>query len=284
MGDEYNVFISWSGARSRFAAEYVRGWLPKVIQAAKPWMSESDIDKGARSLEEISRRLQGAKVGIACLTPENLGNAWILYESGALTKTIDDKTRLCTYLLGGLRPDQIAPPLGMFQHTQPNKKETFRLMQTVNQAVSNSPLSAETLSSVFEKWWPDLETAIKNLPSAEAPATPKRKTDEIVVELLAYARANAENTEALQAQIKEGIEILRRAPFATGVTNSLWFQPESYMGVPENLRTVLELIQKPQSVQYKMGPPVRSPRVEQSTPSEQKPPAVPQKKPDSNGE
>lgn len=222
MADEFNVFISWSGDRSKWVAEYIRDWLPKVIQAAKPWMSEGDIEKGARSLEEISRKLQGTKVGIVCLTQENLNKPWILYESGALTKTIDEKTRLCTYLLGGLEPKDVPPPLGMFQHTQPNDNDTLRLMQTINQAVSSSPMPPDTLKSVFEKWWPDLEARIKGLPSSPPSAARKRTSDDIVIELLAYARANAENTESVQEQINEAVEILRRAPFALDPSSTFY--------------------------------------------------------------
>src|SRR5437899_3787788 len=93
MGKLDNVFISWSGARSRHVAETLREWLPTVLQATKPWISR-DIDKGARGLSEIDRALKAMKVGIICLTPENLDARWIHYEAGALSKTFDDKTRV----------------------------------------------------------------------------------------------------------------------------------------------------------------------------------------------
>jgi hypothetical protein len=110
-----NVFISWSGDRSRLVAEFLRGWIYTVVQAARPWMSDSEIEKGSRSLEEITRALAGCKVGIVCLTPENTERPWILYEAGCLSKSIDDRTRLCTYLIGDMQPSDIRPPLGMFQ-------------------------------------------------------------------------------------------------------------------------------------------------------------------------
>ena len=109
-GGEHNVFISWSGLRSQHVAQALREWLPVVLQTAKPWMSASDIEKGSRGLDEVSSRLQGMKVGIVCLTPENMDAPWILYEAGALSKTIDDKMRLCTYLLGGLQFQDVKAP------------------------------------------------------------------------------------------------------------------------------------------------------------------------------
>lgn len=102
MSKTCNVFISWSGQRSKLAALALHRWLPSAIQAAKPWMSDKDIEKGTRGLHELSTALEGIRVGIVCLTPENLHSDWIHYEAGALSKSINDKARLCTYLLGGL--------------------------------------------------------------------------------------------------------------------------------------------------------------------------------------
>ena len=72
---DYNIFLSWSGNRSRWIAETFREWLPLTVQASKPWMSVKDIDKGTRSLQEIAKALEGVKFGIAFLTPENLSAA-----------------------------------------------------------------------------------------------------------------------------------------------------------------------------------------------------------------
>jgi len=64
MADTNNVFISWSGPRSKQAAEALREWLGNVLQNARPWMSATDIEKGFsfRSLVDWCRsELAGSK-------------------------------------------------------------------------------------------------------------------------------------------------------------------------------------------------------------------------------
>ena len=43
-----DVFISWSGDRSKEIAEALRKWIPSVLQFAKPYYTPSDIEKGAK--------------------------------------------------------------------------------------------------------------------------------------------------------------------------------------------------------------------------------------------
>lgn len=188
---ENNLFISWSGKRSLHVARALRDWIPKVVQAAKPWMSEEDIPKGARGLQEVARALEGIKVGISCLTAENLQQPWILFEAGALSKTIDDRTRLCTYLVGGLRFQDVEPPLGIFQATQANMEDTRKLLATINEAVSKEPLQKIALDDVFEAMWPKLDSELQKLPQPEAEPQTNRTLDEMVAEILEITRADS---------------------------------------------------------------------------------------------
>lgn len=195
MSTSPNVFISWSGERSRLVAEYLREWICTVVQAAKPWMSESEIEKGSRSIEEITRALAGCKVGITCLTPENTERPWILYEAGCLSKSIDDRTRLCTYLIGDIQPSDIRPPLGMFQGTRATRDDTLRMMRTVNRVVSDEPVADDILEKVFDKMWPDLENRLATLPPPVGSTPPPRPMEEIMDEVLELARAQAAQRE-----------------------------------------------------------------------------------------
>jgi len=71
MADTYNVFISWSGERSERVAAALYDWLPKVLQAARPWISKEEIEKGSRALEEVGKAPEAMRVGIIWLTPGN---------------------------------------------------------------------------------------------------------------------------------------------------------------------------------------------------------------------
>jgi hypothetical protein len=195
MNKNCNVFLGWSGNRSRHVAEFLRGWIPKVIQSARPWMSETDIDKGSRGLDEITKALSEIKVGISCLTPENLQRPWISFEAGALSRTIGDQTRLCTYLIASLAPQDVLPPLGMFQATRAEKNDTLKLMRTINVAVSAEPVSEEDLQDIFDAMWPKLDKHLATLPPAEEFVPAKRSTDDMIAEILQIVRteANARN-------------------------------------------------------------------------------------------
>jgi|HubBroStandDraft_2_1064218.scaffolds.fasta_scaffold12501_3 hypothetical protein len=197
MGETNNVFISWSGERSKGAAEALREWLPIVLQAAKPWMSEADIEKGSRGLDEIGRALEAMKVGIICLTPENLAAEWILYEAGALSKTPDAKARVCTYLLASLKPQDVKAPLGMFQWTRANREDTRKLIHTINKHLDATSVPEKGLNALFDKMWPDLEAKLATLPDPPGIVPPTRSTEEMVAEILELNRSMASEIQGI---------------------------------------------------------------------------------------
>lgn len=191
MADTYNVFISWSGDRSKRVAAALHDWLPMVVQTAEPWMSEEDIEKGSRGLDDVGKALAAMGVGIICLTPENLDKPWILFEAGSLSKALGDKTRVCPFLFGDLRPENVKPPLGMFQATRAVRDDTRKLVATVNR-VLGGPLGDDKLDTVFERMWPELEKRLEAVPKA-GPAAPERSDREMLVELLELSRGAAAN-------------------------------------------------------------------------------------------
>lgn len=182
------TFISWSGARSKAVAEAIRIWLPKVIQSAKPWMSGEDIAAGARWLTDVSDALNSARVGIVCVTPENQHNPWLLFEAGALSKTVD-QTRVCV-LTFDMSPGQISSPLSQFQTNELNRAGIENVLRTVNNSLDpGRQLDEQALQEIVEVWWPKLEERILAI-SAPAAPIPVRRIEDQLEELLMLGREN----------------------------------------------------------------------------------------------
>ncbi|PYV30457.1 MAG: hypothetical protein DMG22_20315 [Acidobacteria bacterium] len=180
------VFISWSGSLSKRVAAALRDWLPTVLQAVEPWMSAEDIEKGARWGSDVAVELSKTKAGILCVTADNVDAPWLNFEAGALSKTLE-KTFVSPYLVG-LTPTDLTGPLVQFQATESSKLDTRRLMSTLNKALGDIALPDEQLDKTFERWWPELESALREIQSAEVPEAPRRDQREILEEILALVR------------------------------------------------------------------------------------------------
>lgn len=194
------IFISWSGDQSKAMAEALREWLPDVIQASEPWISSKDIDPGARWSSDLAKQLEQIQFGIICLTPENLTSPWIHFEAGAVSKKLDDKTRLCPYLLG-IEPTDIEGPLVQFQPAKAKKDDTRKLVQTLNHALGNEALSSERIDRAFDIYWPHLEEMLKEiLTSFPVPTESKRHDEDKLDEILKIVREQSRLLSGIQPQ------------------------------------------------------------------------------------
>lgn len=137
-----NVFISWSGNRSRAVAIALKEWLSDILQSTTAWMSEHDLDAGVRWSHRLSKVLEDSNLGVICLTPENQKSAWILFEAGALSKSLQE-SRLVPFLIDML-PRDVEPPLSQFQAVQADQMGTLKLMESIN-ACCADPLTADRL-------------------------------------------------------------------------------------------------------------------------------------------
>jgi len=180
------VFISWSGDRGRAAADALAQWLPLVINAIKPWVSTSGIDKGARWSAEIAAKLQESRAGIICLTPNSLHADWILFEAGALAKTVEN-TYVCPFLIE-MDPTAVSGPLAQFQATKAVKSDVLRLITTLNRALGEDALDERHIHEALEMSWPRLEEKLKTLPNDGADV-PQRSEKDLLNEVLETVRS-----------------------------------------------------------------------------------------------
>jgi hypothetical protein len=202
------VFLSWSGERSRVVAEALRHWLPDIIQDVEPWMSKADIAAGARWGGDLETELAASKFGILCLTPENQLSPWIIFEAGALAKTIPD-TFVCPYLIHMEPAEMKAGPLTLFQWKRSIEAETFDLVASINQAKKEKPIADDRLRRLFDRFWPDLKKVLDDLPPRDSPLPVLRRTEDMVTEILEIVRmiARRDNSTRYGQRLSDRYEI-----------------------------------------------------------------------------
>ncbi|MHB8285947.1 MAG: hypothetical protein ACYDD1_14895, partial [Caulobacteraceae bacterium] len=152
-GGEVKIFISWSGERSYRIAAIFADWLPKVIQRVQPFLS-SGIDKGARWSEVVAQELSQSKFGILCVTLENRESPWLLFEAGAISKTLPDSF-VAPVLIGVDKAQLAGSPLSQFQMSDLNKIDLLQLAKSINKAGDGDHLEDGRLVEAFEAFWPD---------------------------------------------------------------------------------------------------------------------------------
>lgn len=156
------IFISWSGERGRLVAGILRSWLADVLHNAEPWVSSEDINAGARWSDELAKELEGARFGIVCLTPESVSAPWVLFEAGALAKTLGS-SHVCPYLIKMSSRD-LKQPLAQFGAVEADEPGTHKLLEGINRALESEgagKLPEDRLLRCFKKWWPDLNRTLQ---------------------------------------------------------------------------------------------------------------------------
>ena len=175
-----NIFICWSGQRSRTLARALRAHLPKFIPGlvknpddTNVFMSD-DITKGSRWFDVVEKELERADVGLVCITREGLESGWIHFEAGALARAVRKNKRtqggtLYVYLLG-VRPEELKGPLAEFQATSFDSDDTKKLCAAIVGSMGEEAPLREDWETAFNEHWPSFETEVKKiapLPASE---------------------------------------------------------------------------------------------------------------------
>lgn len=194
-GYNMKVFISWSGEKSNQLAEIMKKWIKQVIQSVEPFVSSQDLPKGTRWSSDIAKELQDTNFGILCVTKDNFKEPWLLFEAGALSKTID-KSYVVPLLFDVEPSDLQDSPLLQFQASSFEKKDMKKLIQTLNNSNKEDVLDETTLDEAFDVWYPKLEDRLKEVSSMNLKTETKKvenatiKTEQIMEEILDLTRTN----------------------------------------------------------------------------------------------
>lgn len=179
------VFISWSGKRSKALAFAVKEWLPLILQYAKPWVSDKDISAGDRWAQAIAGELENSNFGILCITPENINSQWILFEAGALSKSMLDSKVIP--LLFDLELSDLSGPLSQFQASKVDEQGMLEVARAINSCSENKALDT-AIEALVPALWPRLEDELNNIPEKQVSEKHMRPQTEILEDLVSQVR------------------------------------------------------------------------------------------------
>ena len=179
------IFISWSGDRSKALAAALKDWLPTVLQYVQPWMSSSDINSGERWSSVIATQLQETNFGILCVTKENLEAPWLLFEAGALAKSMQEGRVIPLRL--DVEPSEITGPLEQFHSEKADGEGVKKLLTSLNSSWT-TPIADDVLQNVFDPMWAVLQKKIEAIPASEAARKKSRTQAEVLEDLVSNVR------------------------------------------------------------------------------------------------
>jgi len=197
------VFISWSGKRSKALAIALKEWLPLILHYTDPWVSDKDISAGDRWAQAIAGELESSNFGILCVTPENISSEWILFEAGALSKSMQDSKVIP--LLFGLELSDLSGPLSQFQALKVDEQGLLDVIKAINSVAENKAVES-TIEKLIPALWPQLQEKLDNIPKKEPSAKHMRPQTEIMEDLVSQVRG-------LSARMKDfDLESMDRDP------------------------------------------------------------------------
>lgn len=203
------VFISWSGERSQALAQALRDWLPLVLHYVDPWLSEADVAAGDRWAQEVSKELEASNFGVICVTPENVGAPWVLFEAGALAKSMQGSW--VVPLLYGLEFSDISGPLAQFQAKKVEKTGLGEVILSINHATKEEAIPDDRARQLFAALWPEFESRLESIPERAPTQKHMRPQHEILEEMVAGVRGlDARFRELENALLQESPPSRRR--------------------------------------------------------------------------
>lgn len=210
MSVAYNVFVIWSGSRSKAMGEAFRDWLPHVIQSAVPFFSDKDIASGALWHGSLQASLQSVRFAVVCCTTENVTAPWLNYEAGALVERMNGRT--APWLLDG-KPEELQPsPISRLQAKAANPVGTLAVLQALNDALT-APVPASILEAAFQTHWAKLEAKLRAIPAGESKPKEREPAD-MLQEVVGLTRQISSDLARFSGKSTHGM--VEEAAYAVG--------------------------------------------------------------------
>lgn len=149
-----NVFLSWSGNKSKDMAQIFSYYLPYILQGRTCFFSPDEIPKGVGWYQYIGEALKNAECGIVFLTRDNISNPWILFEGGGLFS----KGRVNVLLCDMGKEDANNHIWANINLTSVDEAEVYKMIQSLY-ASTRLEFSEDVLKANFNRYWPTMKEA-----------------------------------------------------------------------------------------------------------------------------
>ncbi|AFR50124.1 TIR domain-containing protein [Gordonia sp. KTR9] len=267
MAKDLKVFISWSGDPSKDIALIWHELVNQLFDTVTPFVSDTDIEAGARGLDDIKNELDGTSFAIVVVTRANQSAPWLNFEAGAISRQMgsDYDLRVAPCLVDFEKATELTSPLKQFQANLLNEEGITKILASIARAAdvewnTKAGIVAAVLPSFLERF-----LAIRD--TAPPPEVPKRSPDAMVEEVLELvrelhresmgttARAEAERSNSQKSStiaIDDPVAIA--ALVARGIITEVAGKSSSAQGLDYKVRTydggiiIAELLGFPESM------------------------------------
>lgn len=155
------IFISWSGENSKQIAKELKNTLENDIFAntgLECFVSDVDISSGDDWWNKIKKELKTCKLGIVCITKENLKAPWIFFESGAMVAR--DLKVIPLLINCGFNSLNGTPISSKHMVDFYSKDKFFQMIGNINKELSLMSVSKENLDIISENGYSKLVTKL----------------------------------------------------------------------------------------------------------------------------
>ena len=199
------VFIIWSGARSKPAAEAFHDWLPQVLDYVEPRLNRGDTDAGDRLSAHTFEEVESSHFGLLCLTHDNMTDPWLLFEAGVLAKSTGHECVIPLLLDRNLT--DVSGPLSQFQAKKADRVSMLEVARSINRNAED-PIDAERLENLFETTWPSLEQQLKQILGKVGPRQARSQKD-LFKAVAATVKSIDKRTQEIEIAYLDRLQLVR---------------------------------------------------------------------------
>lgn len=158
------IFISWSGDNSKRIAIELKNTLEKGIfngTGLECFVSDVDIGSGDDWWYKIKKELKKCKLGIVCITKENLKAPWIFFESGAM---IARDLKVIPLLFNcDFKALNDTPISNKHMVNFYDQDKFLGMIRDINKTFSLTPITEDNLNTIAAKQYNDMITRLSSV-------------------------------------------------------------------------------------------------------------------------